>query len=110
MYVCMCVCAYVCMCVYVYVCMCVCVYIYTLFAHTHTCQFVAGSSMRANKGRGELQRGHPWLYSTVKELETAVKELETKVSELSLAQDRVERLRRYTSDRSVLTKQPTAKR
>jgi len=97
---------YVCLCVYVYVCMCV--YIY--YMHTHTCQFVAVSSMRANKGRGELQRGHPLLFLTVKELETAVKELETKVSELSLAQDRVERLRRYTSDGSVVTKQPTAKR
>lgn len=50
------------------------------------------------------------LPSLEQELETAVKELETKVSELSLAQDRVERLRRYTSDGSVVTKQPTAKR
>lgn len=43
------------------------------------------------------------LPSLEQELETAVKELETKVSELSLAQERVERLRRYTSDGSVVS-------
>ena len=96
----------------VYVCMYVCVYvcIYILYAHTHMSVCCWKQHEGEQRERRATERGHPLLFLTVKELETAVKELETKVSELSLAQDRVERLRRYTSDGSVVTKQPTAKR